>query len=1063
MDYFDRNCSNREVLMRRYGKPLLVAAALLAALFLTIFRSGPVGTVLAGAEGPPRASADPAARSYDLTALHILNMTLVRIKDNYVDPTRIDPKGMLLKALDNVQKNVAEVLVEPHPEQNQVTVRVDVAQRTFNIEGVDSPWALSAKLREIFRFIQANLHSTSDTREIEYSAINGMLQTLDPHSLLLDPDSYAEMRIQTKGSFGGLGMTLSIRKNQLTIINVLTPVLDMPAGRAGFKAGDRIVRINEESTANMTLTEAVNRLRGEPGTKVTVWLERDGWKEPRRFAVTRDVIQVHSVESRVLHSPHGAVGYVKLKQFQGNSAEDLRRALRELHAKGVKGLVLDLRFNPGGLLDQAIKVADTFVETGTLVTTVGFAGKQREEKRASGNGIDPHTPMAVLVNGGSASASEIVAGALKNLDRAVIVGAPTFGKGSVQVLYDNDDNSALKLTIAQYLTPGDVSIQSVGIQPDVLTVPMRVPAQLKTWCDAISLYRTSHWMRESDLDQHLTSKGIRQGDKPLETVRYFDPPKPLTGAAAKAACEEREDDEGDPDEGEPPPPDDDKFVEDFDIQLARDLVAQAPTHHRRELLAQAKSFFARRRAEEADRTAQALQKLGIDWSSTPAGGPKPQLSAVVQTDKPQNQVRAGDLIRVRGTVKNAGPGVASQVVGKIESDDGLFKDRELVFGKIKAGESRNFELLVKVPKDAYTRVDPLKLTFREEHQAQVAPVELGVRITGLPRPLFAYSYQVLDDQGGNGNGLIEPGENIRMLVTVKNMGQGRSFKPQATLKNDSGEGVDIGKGRFEFNSLQPGESRTVDFTFKVAKDFRAPHVQITLAVVDRTLREIVSDKIKFPLVTDPPAEQPAAGAVTVTAAHGTDVRGGASAKSPVIGSAPRGAVFKQTGRFGDFARVELEAGRPGFIALANASQGGQVPAFAGPGAPLAYTPVLQVSPPRITLEPGDLETAAPTYHLRGEALDDTKVADMYVFIANRGAKVEWRKVAYRSNRNGHDARRMKFDLTIPLMPGVNQVTVFARQSDNVQARQTLIVTRTGGAQAKDGAPPAPRQAAGGGG
>ncbi|HEY3357675.1 MAG TPA: MXAN_5808 family serine peptidase [Polyangia bacterium] len=1058
MDYFVRDRSQREILMRRYGKPLLVLAALVAALFLTIFRTGPVGTVLAGAEGPSRAAADPSARSYDLTALRILNMTLVRIKDNYVDPTRIDPKGMLLKALDNVQKNVAEVLVEPHPEKNQVTVRVDVAQRTFNIDGVDSPWALSAKLREIFRFIQGNLHSTSDTREIEYSAINGMLQTLDPHSLLLDPESYSEMRIQTKGSFGGLGMVLSIRKNQLTIIN---PMKDTPAWGAGFKAGDRIVRINEESTANMTLTEAVNRLRGEPGTKVIVWTERDGWKEPRRNVLTRDLIQVHSVESRVLHSPYGPVGYVKLKQFQGNSADDLRRALRELHSKGVKGLVLDLRFNPGGLLDQAIKVSDTFVETGTLVTTVGFAGKQREEKRATGNGIDPSTPMAVLVNGGSASASEIVAGALKNLDRAVVIGTPTFGKGSVQVLYDNDDNSALKLTIAQYLTPGDVSIQSVGIQPDILTVPMRVPAQLKSWCDAVSLYRTSHWMRESDLDQHLTSKGVRQGDKPLETLRFFDPPKPVTGVAAKAACEDREDDEADPDEPEPPPPDDDKFVEDFDIQLGRDLVAQAQTHRRRDLLAAAKGFFGRRRAEEADKTAQALQKLGIDWTAAPGAG-KPQLTATLQSDKPQNQVRAGELLRLRATVRNNGPVAAGQVVGKIESDDGLFKDRELVFGKIRAGETRTFELMVKVPKDAYTRIDPLKVTFRDEHGAVPAVAQLPVKITGMPRPLFGYSYQVVDDQGGNGNGLIEAGERIRLLVTVKNLGEGRSFKPQATLKNDSGEGVDIGKGRFDFNALQPGETRTVDFSFKVAKDFRAPNVQITLAVVDRTLREIVSDKIKFPLATDAPAEQPATGTVTVAAARGAEVRGGASAKSPVIGTAARGAVFKQTARFGDFARVELEAGRPGFILATVITAGGQLPAaVAGPGAPVGYVPVLQVSPPRITIEPGALQTTEPIYHLRGEAIDDTKVADMYVFIANRKAKVEWRKVAYRSNRNGADPRRLKFAMDIPLLPGVNQVTVFARQSDNVQARQTIIVTRTGGAQAAAPTDEAQRQAAGG--
>ncbi|MBI5479997.1 MAG: PDZ domain-containing protein, partial [Deltaproteobacteria bacterium] len=326
MDYFGRGMGARRG-FGRYAKALTLLLALLGALALTIVRRGPVGTLFAGPDRVALAASDPAGRPYDLTALRILNLTLVRIKDNYVDPTRIDPKQMLLKALDNVQKNVAEVLVEPHEGRDQVTVRVDVHTRTFNVAHVDSPWALSAKLREIFRFIQQHLHSTSEVREIEYSAINGMLQTLDPHSLLLDPESYQEMRIQTKGSFGGLGMVLSIRKDRLTIIQ---PMKGTPAWDAGFKAGDRIVRINEESTANMTLTEAVNRLRGEPGTKVTVWTERDGWREPRRHVLTRDVIQVQSVEHRVLTSPHGPVGYIKLKAFQGNSTDDIRRAINDL-------------------------------------------------------------------------------------------------------------------------------------------------------------------------------------------------------------------------------------------------------------------------------------------------------------------------------------------------------------------------------------------------------------------------------------------------------------------------------------------------------------------------------------------------------------------------------------------------------------------------------------------------------------------------------------------------------------------------------------------------------------
>src|SRR3954454_19914716 len=199
----------------------------------------------------------------------------------------------------------------------------------------------------------------------------------------------------------------------------------------------------------------------------------------------------------------------------------MRHAIEEMKPKGLRGLVLDLRGDPGGLLDQAIKVADEFLDTGTIVTTVGYANKQREEKRAS-PGNQPKIPIAVLVNHGSASASEIVAGALKNLDRAVIVGTRTFGKGSVQVLYDNDDNSALKLTIAQYLTPGDVSIQSVGITPDIVLEKVAVDKDKGVW-----LFRDYKGMSESDLESHLQSKYAKSAEKPFETFKYLaqEPPK----------------------------------------------------------------------------------------------------------------------------------------------------------------------------------------------------------------------------------------------------------------------------------------------------------------------------------------------------------------------------------------------------------------------------------------------------------------------------------------------------------------------------------------------------------
>ncbi len=370
---------------------------------------------------------------------------------------------MLGAALDAVERTVAEVMIEGDEKSPKIQVTVGSATKSFDITNVDSLWKMTFTLRDIFDFLVKHLVShDQDQREIEWAAINGMLSTLDPHSILLKPDYFKEMKLQTKGEFGGLGFVIQMNEGNLTVMKVLK---NTPASRMSIKPKDVIMQIGEESTVNMDLNDAVSRLRGKPDSKVTITVGRAGWPEPRALTLTRAIIAIESVESRLL--PEG-VGYIKLKTFQGNSARDIENALLALKAKNgaeLKGLVLDLRGNPGGLLEQAIQVSDLFVSEGTIVTTQ--TGNSREVKRAHSEGTYGDIPLAVLVNSGSASASEIVAGALKNLNRALIVGRQTFGKGSVQVLYDFPDDSALKLTIAQYLTPGDLSIQEVGITPDI--------------------------------------------------------------------------------------------------------------------------------------------------------------------------------------------------------------------------------------------------------------------------------------------------------------------------------------------------------------------------------------------------------------------------------------------------------------------------------------------------------------------------------------------------------------------------------------------------------------------
>jgi carboxyl-terminal processing protease len=1037
MDFFE-DASVPKSSMNRYMRPVVVSVTLVLVLFLTITRRGPHGRVHLGAGEPSRA-AQKDDKQYDLAALRIFNRTLIRVNDSYVDPTRVDPKQMLLSSLDQVQKQVAEVLVEPHPEKNKVTVRVDTAQQEFSIGEVESPWTLSVKMKEIFRFIAGHLPPDSDTetvRNIEYAATNGMLSTLDPHSMLLEPAQYAEMKLSTKGSFGGLGIVIGIRKGALTVIR---PMPGTPAYQAGIKAGDRIVRIEKESTVNMMLNDAVNRLRGDPDSKVELWVEKSADKSatPKKYVLTRAIIEVKTIDARMLKNSN--VGYVKLHtSFGGHSSDELKRALEELKQKGMKALVLDLRNNPGGLLDQAIKVTDEFVDSGTIVSTVGYANKAREDKRATPGG-QPHIPMAVLINHGSASASEIVAGALKNLDRAVLIGTRTFGKGSVQVLYDNeDDGSALKLTIAQYLTPGDISIQSVGVTPDVMLEKVAIDKDKGIW-----LFRDYKGISEAELDAHLTSKYQQKGDKPFETLKYLaaDPPKRITKALlrdddkADALSSSDEEDELAEDELAA----NDAFVEDYEIQFARDLVSQAKGWKRREVLASSKALFDKKEQEEQARVIEALKKIGIDW--TPAGaGLTPSLVGSLTTDKVKDALAAGDTIQFRATVTNKGPGAAGQVRAQLRSDDPLFDGREFVFGKLKTGESRTYAVPVKVPKEALSRTDPLRLEIFEEHGAKSKfegdPVQ--VKITGMQRPLFAYSYQLIDDVKGNGDGLVQRGESVRLHVTVRNIGAGKSNETLAQLRNLSDEGLLINKGRFNVDNLQPGESKSVDFTFDLQPEYKGDSFKVEMSVYDAVLHEYVTDKLSFP-VADPQKTQAASGWVTVSVGE-AELRSGASAQSQSIGKAVKGAVFKLTGMTSDFYRIDLNGMRPAFIARSAAQQ----PSREGLSKLSTFTPVWQVSPPRLELRPGAELVDASSLKLSGTARDEHKVEDVFVFVSNRGAKIDHKKVFYRSNRKGSMPIELSFDANIPLWPGANVVTVVARESAQVQSQQTIIVERTGG-------------------
>ena len=339
---------------------------------------------------------------------------------------------------------------------------VRVAQAAHDPAG---PYKKLDVFSHVLSLIENNYVEQVDETRLLYGAIEGMVRTLDPHSTFMDPRNYSALKQETDGEYGGVGLELATKNDEVI---VLSPFDDSPASRAGFQSGDRLVEIDGAKVQGWKESDAARALMGPPGTKCILKAMRDGWKEPKSFALVRDVIRIVSVEDRIYDKKFG---YVKIKNFQDRTDAYLKKSLDGLRARAgapLSGLILDLRHNPGGLLEQAVKISDRFLTEGVIVTTKGRGGKHVEVERARNKDTEPQYPLIVLVDGGTASASEIVAGALQDHGRAVVMGTQTFGKGSVQTVIELEDGSGLKLTIARYYTPSGRSIQEKGITPDLV-------------------------------------------------------------------------------------------------------------------------------------------------------------------------------------------------------------------------------------------------------------------------------------------------------------------------------------------------------------------------------------------------------------------------------------------------------------------------------------------------------------------------------------------------------------------------------------------------------------------
>lgn len=779
-------------------------------------------------------------KNINLENIKRISRSTYLVQHEYYDPDRIKPLDMLKEGFYELAKEVPEVL--PRFEGQILKFQVGAKSITIPVGEVKKLYDIFPPVSQAFDFLKTNYKGEAKFEDMEYAFVGGMLSVLDPHSNILPPKVYEEFKTQTQGEYGGLGIVIGIKDKELTVIS---PIEDTPANSAGILADDKIQQIDGQSTTNMTLTEAVDLMRGPPKTQVTLRIKSKN-RDPRPVTLTREIIIIKSVVSKLIEHNGKKFGVLRLKGFQEDTFKDMNAALKKMRAKAggkLDGIALDMRNNPGGLLDQAILIADKFLESGDIVFTVGANNVDEETAVAKKQNNDAIEPMVVLINQGSASASEIVAGALKNNGRAVVLGQKSFGKGSVQSLFSLRDGSSLKLTVAQYLTPGRESIQAVGIYPDIHLYASAVNKEFFDLIEDINF-------GEDKLDAHLDNKSLTKTHLTSYTLTHLkddDPDKkPESNYTSKIK---------------------DK---DYAVQLALKILHQAPSSDTKAILGKVKNLIEKESEEQDKLVIKALKEYKIDWSLGKKVD-KPKLSVKYELkdakDNPVSDFAAGTEVFIHVTVQNTGTKTLHRVLTDIDSLNPLINNKEFVFGKVEPGESKSAKVVVKIPPEIISFSETVKLlTYTQSTVENPLKKLVDTRFTETSQPQLAFSYSIIDKNSattkGNGNGIPEKGEKVEMKIAVKNLGPGESKKTLINIKNKEGRYVFLKKARADIGLLKPNQETSKTLSFEVKEDFTKDEFSMDIFALDDETKSSISDTLKFK-ITEPTSSQPTPGEMQI--------------------------------------------------------------------------------------------------------------------------------------------------------------------------------------------------------
>lgn len=982
--------------------------------------------------------------------LRLMQFGLIFMNARYVEPERINWRKMTVYGIDALQSIVPEVVaqfdrrIDDNP--TSLTLRVGLETRYYDLTKITTLMHAYQISEDAYNFIYAHLIDPKDAAELEYAMINGMFSTLDPHTNLLPPYMFEDV-MTGNGGFGGCGFVVGIREDNLVVIS---PMEGAPAWRAGIKAGDYVVRIDDESTENMPLQDAVDRMRGDVGTKVTLYIKRRGWTEPKPFVITREKIEIKSVTSHAIKEDN--IGYIKLKSFDQTTSGEVKDHLASLHKAMPKmqGLILDLRNNSGGLLVQSIEIAEQFLSKGqTIVSVEGPTKSDRDSTQAHEDGTERDYPIVILINEGTASASEIVSGALQFHDRAVVVGERSFGKGSVQILKDNPDGSAIKITSAQYLTPGDISIQGVGIVPDIRLIPSYVDEN-----DGISLVETHEVRREDTLEQSLHSNKTTERES-AESLKYLYEASKEDEERAKELGLTTYDLRSTED-----------YTADSETKFAVALLKQAKSAKRSEILAQSKSFFTQYGVDYRKSLREALEKLKIDWSPDPAPtctqfdwGLKLGENTANPDGKLEFPADGVEKQLVMWVKNNCESGDLAQFSASIKSNNSAFDDREFVFGRVKPGEQREWPLKVKIPKSMTSRDDDVEVSFYQGDDAHLDNKPLETKghflasVVRNAKPRFAYTYWFDDVARGNADGRLSRGESVDMYLWVRNVGNADSEKVNIHIANESGSGILLQQGRASVEKLSVGAEKLVVLKFDVSKDrpekppskrikrdrpFNPDEAFLNLTIADDAYDSSVIQPIIVPV--DGTVVQP--GAMTPS---DKSVKAGAKLmsrlESGIVVATPKAAqnvkVYDLNDKQSAVCWTEGDLTPCAFADRSDVDQT-KVPDPSAPQNASNMAVNFSYEAPQIKFEERSHSENAPTVTITADLSDNEALRDYEAYVwTHDGLQLKAEKLDY-GMVTGHDKR---VAIEMPLKVGDNSLVIVARDRLDTETVEFFHVNR----------------------